>query len=113
VVGDWFNRTHLRNRCKITSPTKVFHSFRHTFATTAERAGIPDGRIGQLTGHSTGGTVLRDRYIQAATLPDRFSDIAKVVFATVKLEPRRPIVFERYLQRQRSVEARNARNATP
>lgn len=112
VVGDWFNRTHLRNRCKIMSATKVFHSFRHTFATTAERAGVPDGRIGQLTGHSTGGTVLRDLYIHAATLPDRFKDISKVKFPTVKLTPRAASLFEHYLRRERALQQRAQRSQT-
>jgi integrase len=109
VIGDWFNRTHLRRHCQILSPSKVFHSFRHTFATAAERAGVPDGRIGQLTGHSTGGTVLRDHYIQVATLPDRLRDISKVKYPTVKLTPRAASLFEHYLRRERALQQRAQR----
>ncbi|MGY3231142.1 integrase [Luteibacter sp. HA06] len=110
VIGDWFNRTHLRKHCKILSPSKVFHSFRHTFATAAERAGVPDGRpIGQLTGHSTGGTVLRDHYIQVATLPDRLRDISKVKYPTVKLTPKAASLFEHYLRRERALQQRAQR----
>ena len=110
AIGDWFNRTYLRKTCNITSPTKVFHSFRHTFATTAERAGIPDGRIAQLTGHSAGGTVLRQHYIQAADLPRRFEDISKVRFAeAANVDVRKPGFFEPYLRRQRALESREKR----
>ncbi|MDF3983078.1 site-specific integrase [Luteibacter sp. PPL201] len=108
-VGDWFNRTYLRKTCGITNPAKVFHSFRHTFATAAERAGIPDGRIAQLTGHSTGSTVLRQHYIHVAELPRRLDDISKVVFPEVELSPRKPGFFDPYLRRQRALENRERR----
>jgi integrase len=108
-VGDWFNLTYLRKTCSIDDPTKVFHSFRHSFATAAERAGVPDGRIAQLTGHSTGSTVLRKHYIHTAELPHRLSDISKVTFPEVQLAPRKPGFFEPYLQRQRAVEDRAKR----
>ncbi|WP_221174325.1 site-specific integrase [Luteibacter sp. 9135] len=106
AIGDWFNRTYLRKTCGIDDTTKVFHSFRHTFATVAERAGVPDGRIAQLTGHSTGGTVLRNHYIKVAELPRRLEDISKVVFAEVQLKPRKPGFFEPYLRRQRALDNR-------
>jgi integrase len=112
-VGDWFNRTYLRKTCGIDDPSKVFHSFRHSFATAAERAGVPDGRIAQLTGHSTGSTVLRKHYIHTAELPHRLSDISKVAFPEVQLAPRRPGFFEPYLRRQRAVEDRAKRALGP
>ncbi|WP_285402293.1 site-specific integrase [Luteibacter sp. ME-Dv--P-043b] len=108
-IGDWFNRTYLRKTCGITSPAKVFHSFRHSFATAAERAGVADGRIAQLTGHSTGVSVLRKHYIHVAELPRRLEDISKVVFPEVQLTPRKPGFFEPYLRRQRAVEDRARR----
>lgn len=108
-VGDWLNRTYLRKTCGIDDPAKVFHSFRHTFATAAERAGVPDGRIAQLTGHSSGSTVLRKHYIHAAELPRRLEDISKVMFSEVLLAPRKPGFFEPYLRRQRAVEDRAKR----
>lgn len=113
VIGDWFNRTYLRKTCGITNPAKVFHSFRHTFATAAERAGIPDGRIAQLTGHSTGSTVLRQHYIHVAELPRRLDDISKVAFPEVQLKAKKAGFFEPYLRRQRALEDRSRRTQKP
>ena len=113
VIGDWFNRTYLRKTCGITNPAKVFHSFRHTFATAAERAGIPDGRIAQLTGHSTGSTVLRQHYIHVAELPRRLDDIGKVAFPEVQLNAKKAGFFEPYLRRQRALENRSRRIQKP
>ncbi|QWT22011.1 site-specific integrase [Bacillus sp. NP157] len=109
VIGDWFNRTYLRKTCGIDDPSKVFHSFRHGFATAAERAGVPDGRIAQLTGHSAGGTVLRKHYIQVADLPRRLDDISKVAFPEVDLSPKKPGFFEPFLRRQRALDSRARR----
>ncbi|MEX1826852.1 tyrosine-type recombinase/integrase [Luteibacter sp. CQ10] len=109
VIGDWFNRTFLRKRCGIVSPTKVLHSFRHNFSTAAERAGIPDARIGQLTGHSAGKSVLRTHYIQPATLPERLADLSKISFPEFKVLVRKAALFEHYLRRTRAVGERQAR----
>lgn len=109
AIGDWFNRTYLRKTCGIANAAKVFHSFRHTFATVAERAGVPDGRIAQLTGHSTGGTVLRNHYIKVAELPRRLEDISRVSFPEVELKPKKSGFFEPYLRRQRALDSRAKR----
>jgi integrase len=57
TLGDWFNRTYK----KVVKVEGVFHGFRHTFASRAERCGLSDARLGRLTGHSAGGSVLRKR----------------------------------------------------
>jgi integrase len=50
----WFNR-YLRVAAKVGEPSKVFHSFRHTFKRMARDAGIGEELHDALTGHSGGG----------------------------------------------------------
>ena len=50
----WFNRD-LRVAAKVTDPSKVFHSFRHTFKRMARDAGLGEELHDALTGHSGGG----------------------------------------------------------
>jgi integrase len=50
----WFNR-YLRVTAKIEEPSKVFHSFRHTFKRVCRDAGIGEELHDALTGHSGGG----------------------------------------------------------
>jgi integrase len=50
----WFNR-YLRVTAKIEEPSKVFHSFRHTFKRMCRDAGIGEELHDALTGHSGGG----------------------------------------------------------
>jgi integrase len=76
TLGDWFNRTYR----KVVKVEGVFHGFRHTFASRAERCGLSDARLGRLTGHSAGGSVLRKHYIDPPSLAERASDMAKVRF---------------------------------
>jgi len=51
----WINR-YIR-KAGITAPSKVFHSFRHTFKRNARNAGILKEMHDALTGHSGGGDV--------------------------------------------------------
>lgn len=76
TLGDWFNRTYR----KVVKVEGVFHGFRHTFASRAERCGLSDARLGRITGHSAGGSVLRKHYIDPPSLAERASDVAKVQF---------------------------------
>lgn len=76
TLGDWWNRTYR----KTVQVDGVFHGFRHTFASRAERCGLSDARLGRLTGHSAGGSVLRKHYIDPPTLAERAADMAKVHF---------------------------------
>ncbi|PMQ04256.1 Tyrosine recombinase XerC [Dyella sp. AD56] len=108
-VGDWFNRTNLRKTCGINDPSKSFHSFRHTFASLAERSGLSDQRIARLTGHSSGSSVLRRHYIQASTLQERFEDIGKIRFPELSIKALKKGFFEPYFKRLRAVEARKER----
>jgi integrase len=110
-VGDWFNRTFLRKACKIADPAKSFHSFRHGFASWAERSGLSDARIARLTGHSSGGSVLRKHYIQVATLQERSEDIRIIRFPSISIKQLKKGFFEPYFRRLRAVEARKERTS--
>ena len=109
-IADWFNRLHLRATCKITDATKTFHSFRHTFASTAERSGLSDSRIARLTGHSTGSSVLRRHYIQPSTLQERWEDMGKIRFPDLNIEQPTKGCFDYYFKRVKAVGARSNRN---
>ena len=52
----WFNR-YLRVNAKVLDPSKVFHSFRHTFKRMCRDAGIGEELHDALTGHSGGGGI--------------------------------------------------------
>ncbi|MBM7131000.1 tyrosine-type recombinase/integrase [Dyella mobilis] len=109
-IGDWFNRTYLRKACKITDPAKTFHSFRHTFASLAERSGLSDHRIARLTGHSIGASILRRHYIQPATLQERAEDIAKIRFPALEIPVPPKGCFEHYFKRVKILESRKQRS---
>jgi integrase len=108
-IGDWFNRSFLRKTCNILDPSKTFHSFRHTFSTLAERSGLTDQRIAQLTGHSSGSSVLRRHYIQTATLAQRAKDIDSIQFPVLELNPRPKNFWKPWFKRVKVIEARDAR----
>lgn len=110
TLGDWWNRTYR----KTVRVEGVFHAFRHTFASRAERCGLPEPRIGRLTGHSTSGTVLGKHYIDPPTLPERASDIAQLAFEGVPpLVPYQrgqfAVFFESVKRRSKLAVAKSAR----
>lgn len=71
-AGSWFNERFLGRQLGIARDgKKTFHSFRHTFATAAERLEIPEPVLAQLLGHKRGKTQAMMRYVKdrdAATL---------------------------------------------
>jgi integrase len=50
VFSQWF--THHKRACGITSDTKVFHSFRHSFKAAAREARVPEDIGDAITGHA-------------------------------------------------------------
>jgi integrase len=50
VYSQWF--THYKRACGVTSDTKVFHSFRHSFKAAAREARVPEDISDALTGHA-------------------------------------------------------------
>jgi integrase len=113
-VGDWFNRTYMP-ACGVSDSRVVFHCFRHTFATCAERAGMSESRIGRITGHSTKGSILSEFYIDPPTIIERLSTVCAVKY---DLPPPKPYVprsvgvffptLDRVQQRRAAVEDRAA-----
>ncbi|MBP0610376.1 MULTISPECIES: DUF6538 domain-containing protein [Burkholderia] len=51
VFSNWFNE-YLRSPIGLTDPALVYHSFRHTFQTFGELAGISEQVIDELIGHA-------------------------------------------------------------
>lgn len=94
-----FNETYLREICAIKDPGKSFHCFRHLFSDQAERSGLSDGRISQLTGHALENvSALRTNYIQATTLPQRYADIHTISLPSIDIEKYRSGQFDRYFR---------------
>ncbi|MBW4048723.1 MAG: site-specific integrase [Proteobacteria bacterium] len=109
-IGDWFNRSYLRGTCGIKDPAKTFHSFRHTFASLAERSGVTDQRNARLTGHSSGTSVLRRHYIDPPTLSERVADLAAIKFPFLELNRRPKGFFKPWFKRVKAVESRKSRD---
>ena len=51
MFSNWFN-AYLRSPIGLTDPALVYHSFRHTFQTFGELAGISEHVIDELIGHA-------------------------------------------------------------
>lgn len=98
ALGDWFNRTYLRKVCGLTDPKLVYYVFRHTFATLAERAGVPEARIAEITGHSQRGSILRWHYIDPGTAKIK-ADTVRAVQPPIPKPPHYPkALFVDYLK---------------
>jgi len=94
-----FNERYLREVCAITDSTRSFHSFRHLFSNQAERSGLSDGRISQLTGHKLENvSALRTNYIQAATLQQRYDDIHRIDLPVIDVGKYKTGQFDRYFR---------------
>lgn len=104
AIGDWFNRTYLRQRCGIAQ--QVFHCFRHTFITSADRAGIPEGRLARLTGHSQGTSVLRGHYIDVPTLSERATAVRLVTHDIPPLAPYERAEFAAFFEKEKRAQRR-------
>lgn len=94
TLGDWYNGSFLRKTCGITDRLKTFHSFRHTFATLAERSRLPDGRIALLLGHSAGASILREHYVKPPTVEERMEDLMAIRFPDIDQPVYDPAQFE-------------------
>lgn len=57
-LGRWFNGSLLRNQLKITSPTLVFHSIRHTVAQQLRNNKVPEATLKDILGHSHAGVTM-------------------------------------------------------
>ncbi|OOG64444.1 hypothetical protein B0E46_07265 [Rhodanobacter sp. B04] len=107
TVGDWFNRTYLRSVCGFDAG-QVFHCFRHSFSTKADRAGVSEARIARITGHSTGGSILREHYIDAPSLLERLATVSAVVFDLPPVAPYAAGRFAAFFTKHKKVQRRKA-----
>jgi len=62
---------------------KDFYSFRHTFATALDRAGVTESAIARLTGHVPGELMTGKRYIKSEDLKERYEIIKLLDFEEV------------------------------
>lgn len=108
-VSGWFNRTHLRQHCGITSKTKTFHGFRHTFATLADRSGVPEARISQLMGHCTGSSTAQRHYIKPAEVREMKTFMEQIEVPEFEVTNYRRGMFDPYLQHSRAKAEKKAR----
>ena len=75
-ASKWFNRT-FKSKLLGGFQDKVFHSFRHSFATLLQRNDVPPEIISQLLGHGHGSVTL-DRYADGYSL-DQLRDAIEQV----------------------------------
>ncbi|MDF4024649.1 site-specific integrase [Luteibacter sp. PPL201] len=94
AVSDWFNRNFRRKTCGITGKGKVFHSFRHNFATVGERSGLSDARIAIMLGHSSGDSVLRKHYVLKLSVDETKESMARMTFMPLTHAPYVPEQYE-------------------
>lgn len=79
-VGSWFNERFLGLQLKIErNGMKTFHSFRHTFLTAADRAGLEERVLAQIAGHIRGKTQSRMRYVKDRDALELKPHIEKIV----------------------------------
>lgn len=95
-VSKDFSR-YIKGQAKVVEDGLGFHAFRHTFVTTLERLGVPLSRIGAITGHAGGGTVIERFYVQRQTLPERVETLSKFA-PPVTLPKYRPGQFDASLK---------------
>ena len=60
VASRWFGK--FKRQVGIASPTKVFHSFRHTVSNTLKQSGVPKDKAAEVLGHDRGKDVTYGRY---------------------------------------------------
>lgn len=80
------SRTFCRQRAELgfePGTGKDFYSFRHSFATALDRAGVAESAIARLTGHVPGELMTGKRYIKPEILDERYNIIKLLNFNDV------------------------------
>lgn len=77
----------------LTDPRTTFHSTRHSFATAAERAGIPTPTIEKLTGHSRQ-TITLDRYSDGPAVAALREAVARISYDREESEDHRAVAVD-------------------
>lgn len=109
TVSGWFNGTHLRETCGITSPRKTMHCFRHNLTTLMERNKVADSLIHTLNGHSPGDDIDRRHYIAEGTVLECQAMLNGLPFPYMPTTPYVAGRFEAYLTHQKAEREREAR----
>jgi integrase len=60
AASRWFGK--FKRQVGIASPTKVFHSLRHTVSNTLKQSGVPKDKAAEILGHDRGKDVTYGRY---------------------------------------------------
>lgn len=106
TTSDWFNRNFLRKTCGIKAKDKVFHSFRHNFATVGERSGLSDARIALMLGHSAGDSILRKHYVKTLSLLEMQLSMNQMTFQPLRHLPYCPAQYDAAFERAQQDELR-------
>ncbi|KAG9613335.1 hypothetical protein KCV01_g1270, partial [Aureobasidium melanogenum] len=96
-VSQWFNGTHLRVTCGITSARKTLHCFRHNLATLMERCHVPKSIARAINGHSPGEDLEDKVYVARATPLECQRVLDNLPFPKLDLLPYEPGRFSHYL----------------
>lgn len=109
TVSHWFNATHLRETCGITSPRKTLHCFRHNLTTLMERNKVADSLMHTINGHSPGEGIDRRHYIADGTVLECQAVLDKLPFPHIPTTAYVSGRFDNYLAHHRSEREREAR----
>jgi integrase len=94
----WFNGTHLRKKCAITTSLKTLHCFRHTVTTLADRKMVPASITRTINGHSQGGSDADRAYTARGTLLECKAALEKTLIPEIEFLPYVPGQFDAYLK---------------
>lgn len=108
-ISEWFNGTHLRKVCQITSKRKTLHCFRHNLTTLMDRTKVPESIICAINGHSTGVSIDRRNYIADGTVLECQRVLDALPFPELALEPYVSSRFAGYLEHAAAEREREAR----
>ena len=111
VMTRWFNGSHLRKACGITSHAKTLHCFRHTITTIADRCLVPKSIMRTINGHSDGGRIDERSYVVRGSLLECRRALEKIEFPDLDLVPYEPGRFTDYLNHARENEIHRKRLA--
>jgi len=88
---------------------KDFYSFRHSFATALDRAGVTESAIARLTGHVPGELMTGKRYIKPEILDERYNIIKLLDFDNV-LQNVRPFGPSTQTKRRKAGRPKSVKN---
>ncbi|HEY4092691.1 MAG TPA: site-specific integrase [Luteibacter sp.] len=109
TVSHWFNATHLRDTCGISSKRKTMHCFRHNLITLMERCNVADSIVHAVHGHAPGEGIDRRHYIADGTVLECQAVLDGLPFPNIPMTPYVSGRFDDYLTHQAAEREREAR----